>query len=264
MIMKLAYIDFIITATKTVSGTVLSFILVLIFSFPAYAIMNIETLRSQNGEGFQGGINLNFLGEKGNSDKFTSNLRSLNAYIKNRHEVLILTNYTYGESFATKDTHKGSAHLRYTFRLHPLFNSEFFTQAEFDEFRRLDFRQISGIGLRSPILKNDSYSLAVGYGGFYEYEVYNETPNEERVRFNFYMTYFHELNSNVSFSTTVYIQPDIENFEDLRAIASPILKTKITDSLALISLAHLRFDNLPVPDTERYDLSYNFGFSYDF
>lgn len=230
----------------------------------AYAIMNIETLRAQKNEGFQGGVNLNFIGEKGNSDKFTSNLRTLNAYIKNRHEILLLTNYTYGESLQIKDTHKGSAHVRYTYRLTPIFSSEFFTQAEFDQFRLLDYRQIAGLGLRTPLLTKPHSLVVIGYGGFYEYEVYNSSPDEERVRLNFYLSNYVEINSQVSLSSTLYLQPDVKDFEDLRAIFSPIVKTKISEKLSLVTLVNLRFDNRPVADTEKYDLSYNFGFTYDF
>lgn len=226
--------------------------------------MNIETLRAQKTEGFQGGVNLNFLGEKGNSDKFTSNFRTLNAYIKDRNEFLLLTEYTYGESTQVKDTHRGSAHIRYTYRLFPLFYTELFTQAEFDEFRHLDYRQLFGTGLRTPLTQQDKFSLAIGYGAFYEYEIYSFSDDEKRVRLNMYLTHSQELNSQVSVASTLYIQPDVSNFEDLRAIFTPIVKTKISRRLSLVTILNFRFDNLPVPDTKRYDLSYNFGFTFDF
>lgn len=250
---------------KTTTCLYITVLLFFLFnSQPALAIMNIETLRAQKNVGFQGGVNLNFLGEKGNSDKFTSNLRTLNAYIKDRHEVLLLTNYTYGESIKIKDSHKGSAHARYTYKLSKYFYSEFFTQVEFDEFRHLDFRQITGTGLRTPLTISPNYTVAFGYGAFYEYEVYNTSPNEERVRANFYVSYYQDVNPQVSFSSTLYLQPDVENTDDLRAIFSPILKTKISERLSLVTIVNLRYDNRPVPETKEYDLSYNFGFNYDF
>lgn len=241
---------------------------IMVFSFflsqTAHGILNVEALRGQNKEGSVGGINFNFLGEVGNAERFTGNLRSLNAYATDIHEFLLFSDYTYGESNSNTDVHRGNAHLRYTNKARKNFYKEFFYQIEFDEFRSLDFRQIAGLGLRSSVLKSKNINLAIGYGTFYENEFYDMAPTEERVRINLYLAYFQQFTPDFNISSSLYFQPDVENAEDIRAIVNTTLKTKVTDSIAFMNNINLRYDSLPVNDVQKYDISYNIGLSYEY
>lgn len=257
------YILFLQTFIRPKAQILFAFLIMSSFR-PAYGILNVEALRGQNKEGSVGGINFNFLGERGNSERFTGNMKTLNAYATNLHEFLLFSDYTYGESNSNTDVHRGNAHLRYTLKDSKTFYKEFFYQIEFDEFRSLDFRQIAGLGLRSSVLKSKTVNLAIGYGLFYENEFYNMAPTEERVRVNTYLAHFQELNKNVTVSSSLYFQPDVENFKDFRAILNTTLKTNITDSLAFVNNINLRYDSLPVNDIRKYDISYNVGLSYDY
>lgn len=230
----------------------------------AFSIINIETIRGQNKAGSIGGLNINFLGERGNSERFTGNLKTLNAYVTDLNEFLVFTDYTYGESRNIKDTNRANAHFRYTLKDSELFYKEFFYQIEFDEFRSLDFRQLIGTGLRTSVFKTEKTNLAIGYGFFHESEYYDQAPDEERIRLNLYLAYFQELSPDISLAATLYFQPDIEVFKDIRSILTTTLKTKITDSISFINNINGRLDSQPVSGIRKYDISYNFGLSYDY
>lgn len=235
-----------------------------LFSQSTFGILNVESLRGQNKAGSVGGINFNFLGEVGNAERFTGNLKSLNAYATDIHEFLLFSDYTYGESNSNTDVHRGNAHLRYTNKARKNFYKELFYQIEFDEFRSLDFRQIAGLGLRSSVLKSKNINLAIGYGTFYENEFYDMAPTEERVRLNLYLSYFQQFTPDFNISSSLYFQPDVGNANDLRAIVNTTIKTKVTDSIAFMNNINFRYDSLPVNDIQKYDISYNIGLSYEY
>ncbi len=241
----------------------LAFLLLLTTS-QALAILNVEKLRKESGDGLNGSLNMNISGQKGNTDTSTTNIKSLNAYSKNFDKYLILLDYTYGENNGVTNTHRGTTHLRYSYIKNKLLVQEFFVQSEFDDFRNLDFRQVAGLGLRTSISKLNQGELYIGYGVFYEFEKYSSANDESRVRLNSYLTYNQTLAENVEAAVILYVQPDVSDLDDLRVSFSPSLKTQISKKLSMLSSVDYRLDSKPVNDNKKYDISYNMGLIFDF
>ncbi|MGE0525525.1 MAG: DUF481 domain-containing protein, partial [Bdellovibrionales bacterium] len=208
---------------------------------PAFAFLNVESIRmaAEAKEGVTGSLGLKVDGQSGNSEKFASELTTLNLYRRSHSEYLAAGKYRYGESFSRKDAHEGHAHLRYTHDLPSIPPAwESFVQTEFNEFKRLKRRDVYGTGLRfrlSAAGEKDRFFL--GTGAFYEEERFTskaETQDQSTFRGNLYVSYVRALTETVSASVIAYYQPSLTAFSNTRAQLDSGLQVTLSKRLSLI------------------------------
>lgn len=221
--------------------------------FSAHAFINIETLRIEPLDGFTGNLDLTGQFQSGNTDKNILNFSSSNRYHSGEHEVLAIANYRYGESFNKKDTHRGSAHLRYAKELSELLIGELFAQIEFDEFKSLNQRDLFGVSSRFRLINEERFFLFSGLGFFAESEQLKSDTNQENFRGNIYLSGVYKTEQALKASLVVYFQPLWDTLVDHRLnldfdIESPIYKT-----LSLVFSYDYQFDNRPPSNVKKYD-----------
>ena len=234
---------------------------VLFLSVHASAFINIETVRKEKGEGFFGRSALRVAGQKGNTNKFTGNVSSLNIERGERDELLMLLNFVYSETFGVKDTNNGQAHLRYVFNAQERYAYEFFTQIEFDKFKDLNDRTLFGATIRQRLFRDEQDSFYLGYGGFYEMEHYEDNVHRFSQRGNVYLSFVKKLFERVSATATGYYQPSVRKLEDYRIRFEGGMNVEISSRLALELTYTLAHDNqLPV-DVVKTDMTYLTGIS---
>lgn len=233
----------------------------------ATAIVNIEKVKIEsNTKPFTGEFNLSLSGASGISEKEAVSMASRLQWDDTSTQFVVLK-YDYETASDVKNTDKTFLHYRYIHLAKADLSWELFAQIEKDEFKLLKLRSLAGGGLRILLHKNDDRSLArLGVGLFNSREEYEDLAAtvEELIRANFYFTYHYRVNKGVSFVSTTYFQPDLENTEDYRALEQLSVEFEISDRFTYFIKLDVSYDNKPVQNLEKDDTSYSSGIKYIF
>tara|TARA_Y100001935_G_scaffold197755_1_gene165979 strand:- start:305 stop:1060 length:756 start_codon:yes stop_codon:yes gene_type:complete len=238
--------------------------LIFLRSAPSSAFINVESLRTNPEEGYQGSVSLSGLLQSGNTEKKLVSFDTLNRYLTGDHEILALGNYKYGESFRTKDTHNGSAHLRYARHLWEYFFAEVFAQVEFNEFRSLIERDLLGVAARMRWFQGEHLSLFNGVGMFGEKEQLKGQDGTTDLRGNLYLSLVSKFSTGLKFSMIGYFQPLMNELSDHRINLDADLENPLAKNLNLILSYDYHFDSRPVPGVTKYDSLLKVGLRLNF
>ena len=238
----------------------------------AHAIVNIESLRAgEPPQGYSGAVDLSVAGESGNTDKLGVNLGARLQWHGGAVTNFAIFRYAYAETSGVQDTNKLFFHARHIRRITALTAYEGFVQAERNKFARLSFRGLLGGGARLTLSKKPGVkSLHLGIGGFYSRETLEDkvgaTDNgsQNTWRLNSYLNYLHHLNDQVSFLSTTYYQPAVEDFADYRLLEEASLSVKMSDTLSLNLSLDLAHDSKPPQGVKETDTTYSSGIEYNF
>ena len=116
-------------------------------------------------------------------------------------------------------------HLRGVRKISPLLAVEGFIQLSEKPLQKIKRRELIGAGIRLSPYK----SIKVGLGVFNEDEERVLSKSRETVRINSYITNSFNISESASFESTLYIQPDIEDFSELRSYLVLGLRLKISE-----------------------------------
>lgn len=232
-------------------------LLIFITTSPAYAFINIESLRSNAKPGLNTSGKILFNQQTGNTEKILGAASTLNSYLKDKDEYIFIANMRYGESFKQKDTEDGALHLRYTRNLKESHFAEIYTQYQHNKFKALTARELVGLGYRYAMA-----SFSGGIGAFKEHEIIEDRPNEDGYRGNMYLSYGVKNETGFEFSTILYYQPSLSQGEDTRTILNTGISQKVTKSINLIIEFQNVYDQRPPSDIKTYDSSLMFGVNF--
>jgi putative salt-induced outer membrane protein YdiY len=246
----------------------------LFFSSSTFAIDETESLRkkSKNKPSFTS-LSLSLSGKSGNSDKQDYSLGFYHSERKNQHFGFVMASVDYAESNDVKSEDSAFVHARYNYYFKPDTAFELFVQSNKDEFKSLESRNLLGVSYRKEFSKISASDLfesstnVVGVGAFQEHEKYNVNDQSlefDQTRLSLYWAYNLKFKSGATLSNTLYYQPNIEQFSDLRAYNNLSLSSKVTENLSLKLGLLVEHDSRPVLDVKKTDVKYQAGFSYDF
>ncbi|HEY7772347.1 MAG TPA: DUF481 domain-containing protein [Marinagarivorans sp.] len=222
---------------------------------PAWAISNIEDQRpGPPEEGVSGSVELGLSGKTGDSREEDYTLNARLNYRQGDEIFFVIGSREYGSTRDIKDDDNSFVHARWMHQLNAKWTTEAFVQWEQDVFSNLVSRRLAGGGLRYAIAsKEDVFSLAVGAGGFREYESLDlgTTERDSQLwRCNTYLSYSHQLSSNTAISSTTYVQPAVDDFDDLRALFTMSLNVKVSKALNLRVSYEAKYDSRPAKNLE--------------
>lgn len=227
------------------------------------AFLNIEALRQEKGDPgkLKGSTGVRLTDTRGNVDKSQVRVNTLNMLKNGSSSYLFLAQYRYGTSFSREDTRQGHVHFRYTRDLMEKLSWELFSQLEFNKFQDLTLRALGGTGLRFQGYKNDEHSLFLGAGAFYERENLEDLPDPSNPRGNMYMSYLwkHKM---VTMSSTLYYQPNLEDFNDTRFRLNTGLETVFLGKFAQQLEYTITHDSRPPPSVKKTDAIVSAGLAY--
>lgn len=238
----------------------------------AQAIVSMEAIHLDNPhDGFSAKANFSLSGASGNTDKMLSEIGSHMQWHQQNITSYLLFNYRYGESRGQSDTSKAFIHARHIRPRSPFWDWELFAQVEHDKFARLSLRSLLGTGIRMKLIENPNRAhIFLGAGAFYAEEILEEDnllnlPVEEQfVRANLYAIFQYKINSQLTFLSSTYYQPNIEHEKDFRLLEEAALKAKVAEQLTLKLSLEYAFDNQPPLNVEKRDLIYQTGLEYLF
>ena len=236
---------------------------------PAAAQVNIEQRRKKlDRNGLAAGVELYFTLNQGNTDAVKFDNSGSLVFRANRHLTFLLARFSMGEKSGARFINKGMGHLRYNYMLSPAFFWEIFTQSEYNEFILLNFRGLVGTGARFILAGNDNINAVCGLAVMGEYEELDDDAPKMVIsrltRASSYISVIISLSDAVDFGNIIYIQPSLQDIEDIRILNDANLICRITNRFSFKTSLSLRFDNQPPDNVKKHDLEVNNGLVWDF
>jgi len=235
------------------------------------AIVNMDSLHfSDTVERFASDIDLTVSDASGNTDSFNMALNSQFSWISTKSINLAILGHEYGETNGLRNINKTFVHYRNINSIEHDLDWEVFTQLEKNEFTRLSYRGLAGVGLRYSVFKSEMHHAYLGAGGFYSAEKTEFTQGltdhgkEERARANFYYFSKYKISDNLSFSSALYYQPDVSYFSDFRALLDSKLDFTMHKNMHFRLTLEVEHDSKPSQTVERTDIQYMTGIKYHF
>ena len=159
-------------------------------------------------------------------------------YIRNfeitpSYQGFFITKVHYGERNNTEYINDSFYHLRFInnnsfYGITP----ELYGQYEQNKFSATQYRYVAGIGGRYSIIEKIIGGTSILYES---YEDEDNVSNQQVLRLSQYLTIDYDFNSNNTLSSTVYLQPAIENFSNIRTTFEIIYLSQLTNTIGYTS-----------------------------
>ena len=152
-----------------------------------------------------------------------------------------------GEPFVSKDLE----HLRYRVLVTGQLELEAFVQHDRDAFRRLSLRVLGGAGPRLHLRPFDGFETALGAAVMVEHERLGggDEPDADEenddVRLSTYLFLATELGPRLKLGNTVYVQPRLDHFTDIRLLNELSLIARATEHFSIKLTFTSAYDAVP-------------------
>ena len=173
---------------------------------------------------------------------------------------LVLARGEYGTSRGLTLAKKSFEHVRLRAELDFGWRWEVFAQHEYDGFRRLSLRAVTGTGPAYQIVDTKPVGVLAGAAYLYEHEQLDTRPGTidagERTtahRASAYVTGHESLGEGVTIVETVYVQPRLGHPGDLRLLGELSLQSKLSSRIALKNSFTIAYDHTPPDGIQRTD-----------
>ena len=239
------------------------FFLIIIFLYPNNIYSQIVNMESSRKEGLIGShfqINIGLNGSSGTVDRTNYSLEGRVDINSDKWQRFGILSYKREEKDDSITSNNTFLHLRGVRKISPLLAIEGFIQLSEKPLQKIKRRELIGAGIRlSP------YKLfKLGLGVFNEDEERVLSKSRETVRINSYITNSFNISESASFESTLYIQPDIEDFSELRSYLVLGLRLKISERFSSIITYENTHDSSPPPLTDKSNSFYGVKFSFEY
>lgn len=162
--------------------------------------------------------------------------------------------------------HVAFMHARWTRMWIPRVGSEVFAQMNYAQFQRLNRRLLFGGGVRAVVFNDALAQFWFGSGLFLEEEDFDlsnlDNPDAYpshrlNARWSSYVTLkVNALDQKITFINTLYVQPTLADFGDIRVLYEGRVTARIYKSVGLSFSSNINYDSTPVPGIARTDIRF--------
>ena len=238
-------------------------LLIIIFLYPNSIYSQIVNMESSRKEGLIGShfqINIGLNGSSGTVDRTNYSLEGRVDINSDKWQRFGILSYKREEKDDSITSNNTFLHLRGVRKISPLLAVEGFIQLSEKPLQKIKRRELIGAGIRLSPYK----SIKVGLGVFNEDEERVLSKSRETIRINSYITNSFNISESASFESTLYIQPDIEDFSELRSYLVLGLRLKISERFSSIITYENTNDSSPPPLTDKSNSFYGVKFSFEY
>ena len=239
------------------------FFLIIIFLYPNNIYSQIVNMESSRKEGLIGShfqINIGLNGSSGTVDRTNYSLEGRVDVNSDKWQRFGILSYKREEKDDSITSNNTFLHLRGVRKISPLLAVEGFIQLSEKPLQKIKRRELIGAGIRLSPYK----SIKVGLGVFNEDEERVLSKSRETIRINSYITNSFNISESASFESPLYIQPDIEDFSELRSYLVLGLRLKISERFSSIITYENTHDSSPPPLTDKSNSFYGVKFSFEY
>ena len=223
-------------------------------------IVNMESARKESLSGFHFQANLGLNGSSGTVDRTNYSVETRLDFNSDKWQRFIVFSYKREEKDDSITSNNTFFHLRAVRKVNSLFSWEIFTQLSEKPLQKIKRRELFGAGVRLSPFK----SLRIGLGLFDENEERILSETRKTTRLNTYITNNFKISDTATFESTLYIQPDIDDFSEVRSFFVAGLRLKITEKFSSIISYENTYDSSPPPSTDESNSFYGIKFSFEY
>ena len=220
----------------------------------------MESSRKEGLIGSHFQINIGLNGSSGTVDRTNYSLEGRVDVNSDKWQRFGILSYKREEKDNSITSNNTFLHLRGVRKISPLLAIEGFIQLSEKPLQKIKRRELIGAGIRLSPYK----SIKVGLGVFNEDEERVLSKSRETIRINSYITNSFNISESASFESTLYIQPDIEDFSELRSYLVLGLRLKISERFSSIITYENTHDSSPPPLTDKSNSFYGVKFSFEY
>ena len=223
-------------------------------------IVNMESARKESLSGFQFQANFGLNGSSGTVDRTNYSVETRLDYNSNKWQRFGVFSYKREEKDDSITSNNTFFHLRAVRKVNNLVSWEVFSQLSEKPLQKIKRRELFGAGVRLSPYK----TLRVGLGLFDENEERILSETRKTTRLNTYITNDFKISDTTTFESTLYIQPDIDDFSEVRSFFVAGLRLKITEKFSSIISYENTYDSSPPPSTDQSNSFYGIKFSFEY
>jgi hypothetical protein len=189
-------------------------------------------------------------------------------------DAFVVGEFEYKRTDEKNLTNEGFLHLRSIWSFRKLANWEFFVQQQYDEFIDLNSRSLAGTAIKlKPIQyrsKRDStqtIDVGLSFGLMAEREEYNLKPDTRAIdllRSTNFITFDWLVKDKLNLTGLLYYQPAFEDFSNYRITAEAAFEYALAKQIYFVFSINYRYNNKPVTDVKKYDLTVENGIRVEF
>ena len=246
-------------------------VLAVVFPVPAFAQVNVEALRRDDPPlGYSGTVGGDLTLRTGNVDLFQLGLEARLYRVTDSMTRLIIGNGGLGLLSGSRFASSGLLHFRQTYDTEGHFSPEWWGQLNYDRPQLLDFRALTGAGVRTSFAGGEWGQFGMGAALMVEHERLDlaETAvhdsNTTLVRGTSFLALRLVPNENFLITSTMYLQPAVGDWGDTRTLVNLRLASSITNELDLTVSFDLRHDSRPPDGIAALDTSLRTGLRYTY
>ena len=239
--------------------------------FPASAQVNVEALRQDDPPlGYSGAFGGDLTLRTGNVELLQIGLNARLYRVTESATSLIVGNGGIGLLGGSSFASSGLLHFRQTYQFNETILPEWWGQLNYDRPQLLDFRAVTGGGVRASFARGEWGQLGAGAALMLEHERLNlpdtaiHADRTTLIRWSTFLTLRLVPNENLVITSTTYVQPGFAEFRDLRALANFRVAASVTDELDLTISFDLRYDSRPPDLIAALDTSLRTGLRYTY
>ncbi len=239
--------------------------------FPASAQVNVEALRQDDPPlGYSGSFGGDLTLRTGNVDLFQIGLNARLYQVTESVTRLIVGNGGIGLLGGSSFASSGLLHFRQTYESNETILPEWWAQLNYDRPQLLDFRAVTGGGVRTSFASGEWGQFGAGAALMLEHERLDlpdtaiHDDQTTLIRWSTFLTLRLVPSDNLVITGTTYVQPGFAEFGDLRTLANLRVAATVTDELDLTVSFDLRYDSRPPDLISALDTSLRTGLRYTY
>ncbi len=237
-------------------------------SYASAQILNAESLRKvTDTSGWSGTVSANFAIKRNVNDILVLGTDAHIQYKMNDHLVIFKNDISFLKIDGDRFSNSGITHVRHNYKLKPRIAWETFVQGQYNKVNLIDFRGLVGTGPRFKLDNSEKYKFYLGTLLMYEQEQTADgiTPNQNDFRGSTYLSFSLYPNDNVTFVSTTYYQPLIENFNDYRISSQSSLIVGLFANFSIKTTYTFVYDAFPAIGirTSQYDFTTGVAYTFD-
>jgi hypothetical protein len=218
-------------------------------------IVNIERRRiATDSTGWFGQANVSFSGSK-NTKSVLALASGLLVEYKSKSTKdlwLLISDLSLISANKEKFSNAGFGHLRYNRKLGEAVRWEIFTQLQYNSLTHIEHRFLVGSGPRFKLTQFEQAKFYLGMAYMFEQEkLLAPKIFKQDHRLSSYFSFTLTPEDDVSFISTLYVQPLLKQFDDYRISNETALTLGITDKLDLSAIFRYSYDSTPPLDVPR-------------
>ncbi len=237
----------------------------------AEAKINTEKYRKYYSDdvGFIFNMKTTFTAKAGNTEYTAYTGTGRVDYNGNTFDTFLVGNFEFKNTADKKVENQGFLHLRGITHITERATWEVFLQRQYDEFIDLNSRNLAGTGLKYRVIEHiagadssKSLDVNVSLGVMYETEEYDVDAgivSKELWRSTNFISVDWLIKKKLSLTGVLYYQPAFKNFKNYRIASELGFEFALARSLHFIVDFTWRYNNLPITDVKKYDLSVQNG-----